>query len=119
MEDINTSLYITGEGTNVRVQEKTLFINEEYYPVNAVTDISLFGSYELHTSIFSLINQYGIICHFFSYYDNYLGSFYPQSKKYNNLLILEQYKIYCNDTELEKLKRQQTDEYRKQKGKQR
>ena len=29
MEDINTSLYITGEGTNVRVQEKTLFINEE------------------------------------------------------------------------------------------
>ena len=57
MEDINTSLYITGEGTNVRVQEKTLFINEEYYPVNAVTDISLFGSYELHTSIFSLINQ--------------------------------------------------------------
>ena len=114
MEDINTSLYITGEGTNVRVQEKTLFINEEYYPVNAVTDISLFGSYELHTSIFSLINQYGIICHFFSYYDNYLGSFYPQSKKYNNLLILEQYKIYCNETELERLKRQQTDEYRKQ-----
>ncbi len=66
-------------------------------PINDMQSIHLFGQCEINTVLISFLNKHGIPIHFYNYYGNYSGSYYPREKLLSGLVTISQAKHYLDN----------------------
>lgn len=94
------SLYIYNNGTLRRHDNTLQFVNEEGVardiPIETVEEIYVMSEMEFNVSLITILSKYGIVVHFFNYYEFYTGSFYPREKLQAGHLLVRQVDHYMN-----------------------
>ncbi len=67
-------------------------------PSEDVRSINFYSGGSVTTGALKLASERGIPIHFFGFYGNYLGTFWPKEKLLSGDLTVEQVKLYLNDT---------------------
>lgn len=99
--DIGTKkpIYVFSNGEFKR-KDNTLFIENEYskryIPVEAVSELYLFGEVNLNTSLLNFLSQNEIIAHYFNYYGYYSGTIYPRQHLASGEIIINQVRHYLD-----------------------
>lgn len=73
--------YIFSKGDLTRQDFSIKYKNEKgnfYLPIEKIKEIYCFNELTLSTKLLEILSTAGIIIHFFNYYENYIGSFYPK-----------------------------------------
>lgn len=73
--------YIFSKGDLTRKDFSIKFKNEKgnvYLPIKDTKELYCFNEVSLSTKFLELLSKTGIIIHFFGYYENYIGTFYPK-----------------------------------------
>lgn len=95
------TLYLFASG-RLRRKENTLCVEAEdrvrYFPVESVRDIYVFGEVDFNKKLLEFFHQNEIVLHFFDYYGNYIGSFYPREHYNSGYMLLKQAE-HCLDPE--------------------
>ncbi|MCQ2515154.1 MAG: type I-B CRISPR-associated endonuclease Cas1b [Ruminococcus sp.] len=65
-------------------------------PIENVKEIYFMNEISVTSKLLSLLSKYGIIAHFFNYYQFYIGSFYPKESKLAGQLIVKQAMAYSD-----------------------
>jgi CRISPR-associated protein Cas1 len=68
----------------------------KYIPVEAVSDLYCFGSLDANSALFNFLGKAGIAVHYFDYYENYTGSFFPKEYLLAGRMQLAQTKHYLD-----------------------
>lgn len=93
------TLYIFSDGKIYR-NENTLFLetkdSKKSLPINAISDIQIFGEIEINKKLLEFLTQNKICVHFFNRYGYYIGSYYPREFYNSGFIILEQAKHYLD-----------------------
>ena len=93
------TLYIFSDGKIYR-KENTIFLetkdSKKSLPINAISDIQIFGEVEINKKLFEFLTQNKICVHFFNRYGYYVGSYYPREFYNSGFIILEQAKHYLD-----------------------
>jgi len=93
------TLYIFSDGKIYR-SENTLFLetkdSKKSLPINAISDIQIFGEIEINKKLLEFLTQNKICVHFFNRYGYYIGSYYPREFYNSGFIILEQAKHYLD-----------------------
>ncbi len=95
-------IYILNDGQLKRKDNTLLFIKEDHkkvIPVNAVSEIHVFGEIDLNKRVLEFLTQNKIPVFFYNYYGYYIGSFYPREYLNSGLMILKQAEFYLNQEE--------------------
>lgn len=91
--------YIFSSG-NLKKKNNTIFFNSKdnkiFLPVEKIKSIYFFGEINISSKIIEFFGKKGIILHFFDYYDNYVGSFYPKRHLIAGEVIIKQCEHYLN-----------------------
>lgn len=101
MED--QSKYIFSKGSLEQKDFSIDFKNEKghaYIPIKNTKELYLFSDCTITTKLISLIGKTGIVIHFFDYYGNYVGSFFPKEQLLSGNFIIEQSLAYINKREI-------------------
>lgn len=61
-----------------------------YLPVEQVDELYFFGSMDANSAIFNFLGKNQVMVHFFDYYENYTGSFYPKEYLISGKLLIKQ-----------------------------
>lgn len=69
---------------------------KKYRPVEAVSDIFLFGEHTLNTKLLNFLGQQKIPVHVFNYYGFYSGSFFPREQFVSGHVTVQQASHYLN-----------------------
>jgi len=91
--------YIFSTGELSRKDFSILFKNEKgnnYLPIKDTREIYCFNEISLNTKFLDMIAKAGITLHFFNYYGNYSGSFYPKDYLISGELTVNQANAYLN-----------------------
>ena len=94
--------YIFSNGELERKDFSIKYKNENgnfYLPVENMKEIYCFNEMKISTKVLELFSKYGIIVHFFNYYENYVGSFYPKNNLVSGKLVVNQALKYTNERE--------------------
>ncbi|MEN6568237.1 MAG: type I-B CRISPR-associated endonuclease Cas1b [Veillonellales bacterium] len=67
-----------------------------YLPIKDTKELYCFNDITLSTKLLELLSKAGIIVHFFGYYENYVGTFYPKSYLLSGKLVVAQALAYDN-----------------------
>jgi len=67
-----------------------------YLPIKDTKEIYCFNEITLSTKLLNMFAKAGIIIHFFDYYGNYIGTFYPKDYLFSGKLIISQSQAYFN-----------------------
>ncbi len=59
-----------------------------------VRALHIFGQCDFNSALISFLNTKGIAIHFYNYYGNYAGSYYPREKLLSGLVIVKQVQHY-------------------------
>lgn len=86
--EMNKTLYLVDLGHSIHVKDKTLYIAESYYPIQDVQAICLYGSYTINEQFIQLLSHHNILLHYFNYYGQYLGTYYPLQRQHLNSILL-------------------------------
>lgn len=92
--------YIFSMGEIKRKDNSIAFKNEKgwkYIPVEMVRELYFMNEISLNSKFFDFCARAGIVLHFFNYFGNYSGSFYPRRKYISGNLTIAQVKAYEND----------------------
>lgn len=98
----NQSKYIFSKGD---LEQKDFSIDfksqkgHTYVPIKNTRELYLFQECTITTKLIELLGKNGIIIHFYDYYGNYTGTFYPKDQLYSGNIIVEQALLYKNDRE--------------------
>ncbi len=65
-----------------------------YVPIKDTKELYCFNDITLSTKLLQLLASAGIIVHFFGYYENYIGTFYPKEQLMSGRLTVAQAKAY-------------------------
>lgn len=98
----NTTKYIFSSGELLREDSSIKFKNEKgnfYLPLENIREIYCFNEVTITTKLFDLFAKAGIIVHFFNYYENYIGTFYPKNNLISGKLVVLQAKKYLENRE--------------------
>ena len=68
-----------------------------YVPIKNIKELYLFQECTLTTKLIELLGKNGIIVHFYDYYGNYTGTFYPKEQLFSGDLTVKQSLMYVND----------------------
>lgn len=84
---------IASIGELSRKDNSLCFKNEKkhvYIPVENVKEIYCFNEVSINSKLLDFLAQKNIIVHFFNYYGNYSGTFYPRKKYMSGKLLVKQ-----------------------------
>jgi CRISPR-associated protein Cas1 len=65
-------------------------------PIETVEEIYVMSEMNFNLSLMNILSKYGIVVHFFNYYDFYIGSFYPRETLLAGKLLVKQVENYTN-----------------------
>lgn len=91
--------YIFSKGDLSRKDFSICFRGERgnvYLPIKDTKELYCFNDITLSTKLLELLSKAGIIVHFFGYYENYVGTFYPKSYLLSGKLVVAQALAYDN-----------------------
>jgi len=94
------TVYIFSNGILSRKGNTLCFKSEEgkrFLPVEDVQEILVFGEVDVNKRLLEFLSQNEIILHYFSYYEYYMGSFYPREHYNSGYLILKQAEHYLDE----------------------
>lgn len=77
----------------------------KYFPIETLRDIFIMGEVDLNKKLLEFLGQKEIVLHFYGYYGNYVGSFYPREHYNSGYVILKQAEHYLNPVYRMKLAR--------------
>lgn len=92
--------YIFSTGDIFQKDLSICFKNEKgnfYIPIKDTKEIYCFNEISLTTKLLSLFAKTGIVVHFFGYYENYVGTFYPKDYLLSGRLVVNQVLAYEKD----------------------
>jgi len=93
------TIYIFSDG-KLKRKENTLTIETESdkktIPINAVSDIKIFGEVELNKRVLEFLTKNKIPIHFYNHYGYYVGSYYPRESLNSGLIVLKQAEHYID-----------------------
>jgi CRISPR-associated protein Cas1 len=65
-----------------------------YIPVEAVSDLYVFGSLQANSALYNFLGQNDVVVNFCDYYENYTGSFMPRDFLLSGRMLLAQTSVY-------------------------
>lgn len=89
--------YIFSKGDLTRNDFSIRFKNEKgnnYLPIKDIKELYCFNEITISTKLLDLFGKAGIIIHFFNYYGNYSGTFYPREYLMSGDLTIKQANAY-------------------------
>ncbi|WMJ81638.1 type I-B CRISPR-associated endonuclease Cas1b [Clostridium sp. MB40-C1] len=95
--------YITSMGDLKRKDNSIAFKNEKgnfYIPVEGTREIYCLNEVSLNTKLLDFLGRVGIVVHFFNYYGQYSGTFYPKEYLISGDLTVKQSKAYLENREV-------------------
>lgn len=91
---------IASMGELSRKDNSLCFKNEKkhvYIPVENIKEIYCFNEVSINSKLLDFLAQKNIIVHFFNYYGNYSGTFYPRKKYMSGKLLVKQVNKFKTD----------------------
>lgn len=92
--------YIFSTGNMFQKDLSICFKNEKgnfYIPIKDTKEIYSFNEISFTTKLMGLFAKTGIVVHFFGYYENYIGTFYPKDYLISGKLVVKQALTYENN----------------------
>ncbi len=91
--------YYIFKGGRIKRNQNTLQViasdgQKNTLPIMDVKALHLFGVCDLNTPLIIFLNTKGIPIHFYNYYGNYAGSYYPREKMLSGLVTVKQSQHY-------------------------
>ena len=89
--------YIFSKGDLNRQDFSIRFKNEKgnnYLPIKDIKELYCFNELTISTKLLDLFGKAGVTIHFFNYYGNYTGTFYPKEYLISGELTVKQAKAY-------------------------
>ena len=96
----NQVKYIFSKGDLEQKDYTILFRNDigiTHIPIKNTKELYLFNDCTITTKLISLLGKNGIIIHFYDYYQNYVGSFYPKEQLISGDLTIKQALLFENN----------------------
>ena len=96
---MKSEYYITQDGQLVRKENTIYFTNENTrraIPVEKIYTIYSYGRLTITSGVISYLSKYHIPIHFFGYYGNYEGTFYPRETLVSGDVTVLQSKFYLD-----------------------
>lgn len=94
------SLYVYTEGQLQRKDNTLRFMSSDGktkdIPIESISDIYIMTQMTLNTALLNLISKYGILLHFFNYYDYYIGTYYPKETLLAGQMLVNQVSCYTD-----------------------
>ncbi len=87
------SKYIFSKGDLTRQDFSIKYKNDKgnfYLPIEKVKELYCFNDITISTKLLDILATAGIIVHFFNYYENYIGTFYPKKSLISGKLVVKQ-----------------------------
>lgn len=91
--------YLMSIGELKRKDNSLIFRNEKghtYIPVEGVKEIYCLNEISLNSKLFDFLAKAGIIVHFFNYYQQYSGTFYPKESLVSGRVTIKQAEAFQN-----------------------
>lgn len=95
--------YIFSKGDLSRKDFTIKFNNEKgnvYLPIEKIKEIYCFNDINISTKLLEILSTAGIIIHFFNYYGNYIGTFYPKENLISGRIVVKQANSYIQNREV-------------------
>ncbi len=93
------TLYLFASG-RLKRKDNTICVEGDegtrYFPVTGLRDIVVFGEVDLNKKLLEFIQESEVVLHFFGYYGNYVGSFYPREHYNSGYMVLRQAEHYLD-----------------------
>lgn len=96
---MGTTKYILSEGEIKRKDNSLCFRKDNkniYIPIENVKEIYLLNETSINTKLLDFLSQNQVILHFFNYYGNYSGTYYPRDTYISGRLLISQVEAYKN-----------------------
>lgn len=87
------SKYIFTTGDLTRNDYSIKYKNEKgnfYLPIEKVKELYCFNELTISSKLLDILSTAGIIVHFFNYYGNYIGTFYPKNNLISGKVVVKQ-----------------------------
>lgn len=68
-------------------------------PIEKVKELYCFNEMTISTKLLEILATAGIIVHFFNYYGNYIGTYYPKENLISGRVVVKQAEAYLRDRE--------------------
>lgn len=94
------SKYIFSTGDLSRKDFSIKYKNERgnfYLPIEKIKELYCFNDITISTKLLEILSTAGIIVHFFNYYENYVGTFYPKESLISGNLVVKQSNTFINN----------------------
>ena len=92
--------YIFSKGDLSRQDFSIKYRNDKgnfYLPIEKVRELYCFNDITISTKLLDILATAGIVVHFFNYYENYVGTFYPKKSLISGKLIVKQAMAFENN----------------------
>jgi len=89
--------HIIQDGTLVRKENTVRFENENtrrILPIEKMSAVYAYGGLNLSSGVIGYLAKFGVPIHFYGYYGNYQGSFYPRESLVSGEVVIQQSKYH-------------------------
>lgn len=96
---MSSTKYLMSMGELRRKDNSLVFQNDKgnfYLPVEAIREIYCMNEISINTKLLEFLSKAGITVHFFNYYGQYSGSFYPKEYLVSGNLTIKQAEAFIN-----------------------
>lgn len=93
----DSTRYIYSVGSLNRKDNSLAFRTDEgltHLPIEGIKELYLMNEVSINTKLLHFLSKEGVTVHFFGYYENYVGSFYPKEKYVSGKLRVKQSLAY-------------------------
>lgn len=97
---MGTTRYITSMGELSRKDNSICFRKDNknvYLPIENIREIYCLNEVSINTKLLDFLSSNNVVVHFFNYYGNYSGSFYPRIKYSSGKLLIKQVEKFNNE----------------------
>ncbi|KNF08222.1 CRISPR-associated endonuclease Cas1 [Gottschalkia purinilytica] len=97
---ISKTKYITSMGELKRKDNSIVFRNEKgntYIPIEGIREIVCLNEIKINTKFLDYISRFGVVLHFFNYYGQYSGTFYPKENLISGKIKVKQVQAYLDE----------------------